>query len=340
MQRRRFLAWTGLSFGLAATAPRLMGAPSPRGDVHPHGADLTAELERARDLGKPLLVLIDPARVDPSPPTDGDAWNRITGGAFEGDPEERTEAFKARWERQPTLGAWLLHGDDEQLARLALCHVTTARVRDLEDQLDVDLGRGEAPWFVLVESGPGEPVAQPARGSLPPLQNRWKEARDPDESHEDRWDRIAALEEADMRARLALLDTWLAERLAEREPRARAQQVAASLGQAEARALQEAQASGAAFSDRLLYRLGALALWRARADEEQHAAVVAAQARQARSDFEAAPPRGAHWGDSAGCGGHVECDTDPRAYASMVGCGMGRTPALSRDFLAFFVRHV
>lgn len=132
MDRRRFLFITGASMTLPWS--RLLRAAE---DTPAATASVAHALERARSVGKPLLVLVIPEADE-------------------------------MWERQQVFGAWLNHGGDAALADLALCEVVCARLADLPTEVAPRPRSERSPLMLLVESE-GEPRTRVLDPALPPL---------------------------------------------------------------------------------------------------------------------------------------------------------------------------
>ncbi len=120
MDRRRFLLSSAAAAAVAAWPRLLRRAFGDTSFGARPGAvgQLAAASERARSLGKPLLVMVVPA---------DDA---------------------AKWTRGGWFGEWLNHGSDEQMAPLALAEVACATMAELRAVAPV--GDGE-PLMVLLD---------------------------------------------------------------------------------------------------------------------------------------------------------------------------------------------
>jgi hypothetical protein len=145
MNRRSFLAASALAAGFSLRLRRAFADVSVLGAGAPlsHAKEFREGLERARRLGKPLLVIVIP------------------------------QDDAAKWERGRAFGEWINHGTPEQLAPLAGQVVVCAGV--------VDMGRyapaGE-PLMALVDPRHERP-ARALDGDLPRIAEA---ARDEEEA--------------------------------------------------------------------------------------------------------------------------------------------------------------
>lgn len=136
MNRRRFLMLG--SSGLAAAAlPEVLGcsrepAPGPR-FVLPERVDLAMAMSRAQASGRPLLILVGSAEIEPA--------------LYRGD----------------VFGTLLAQGSDEVMADLALCDLICAS-SDQVARVIPATAAAVNPWIVFVEPD----GAAPRVGSFPP----------------------------------------------------------------------------------------------------------------------------------------------------------------------------
>ncbi|MCI0586856.1 MAG: hypothetical protein L0323_08465 [Planctomycetes bacterium] len=141
--------------------PGVPFAPEGEGQGEPEAA-----LKRAREAGKPLLVLVIPVK----------------------DKEKR--------ERGRLFGGLLNWTGDEILADLALCEIACAPVETLRDALKVEGLSGE-PLAVLVETSGGGLRARAIDPELPPeVSTRGRELGQRGEAERSASNRIARLAEA------------------------------------------------------------------------------------------------------------------------------------------------
>jgi hypothetical protein len=232
---------------------------------------------------------------------------------------------KKHW-RGTTFGAFLMHGGDEALADVAVCRVRCATVDEVEAFAPGATG-GREPWLVLIETHGETP-----RGT--PIGVKFPETKDePSAGFSER----AKREDAEIRARIALLATA----------------VSAAVSPDEETILRRAAEAREHLPNEVVERVGAAveAGMPGRPDDLGPAAAVfrlgmehvPAQrtvwtrqlADQARREVVTAPPPGAKWATSGGCGTTVEGEENdgPR-----VACGMAMVPDVARRFLWFFSR--
>lgn len=147
MDRRRFLVIGSTGFAsialspLVRCAPRAVPVPAP---VPLPSADLAVATTRARALGKPLLVIVE--------------------------PEDRSVG----WKRSEVVGEILNQGSDAVMADLALCEVVCASVAAIR-AAHPDLPDPNDRWLLLVEADSpprslelSPPVFRFVRGSTTP----------------------------------------------------------------------------------------------------------------------------------------------------------------------------
>ncbi|MCI0586857.1 MAG: hypothetical protein L0323_08470 [Planctomycetes bacterium] len=235
------------------------------------GGDLDEALKRARERGKPLLLLVIP----------------------------RDDAQK--WERGRLFGGLLNTAGDETLADLALCEVACADMDGIRGLLEKASPPGE-PLAVLVETaGPNlralgiDPILPPQTDPLRGGED-WKEARK--RAEQAARDRVAQFGEA-VRAAVAPDGKALLERVVEAEK---------GLTPAEASTLL-AIADGKAKVDVSLADRGAVVLRKlAEEDPSRRERVVGALKQAAVERLRVKSPAGAKWARDTGCGPDVEGD--------------------------------
>lgn len=133
MNRRLFLQLS--SFSAAAGAARLVFS-CPAFEIGPDG--LRGEIAKARERGKPLLVLVIPRESD------------------------------AKWDRGRALGAWINHADEEGMADLALVDVVCAGAEEVAGEFP-EIDPVEEPWMFFVDTRGVLPMVQPIDPELPVL---------------------------------------------------------------------------------------------------------------------------------------------------------------------------
>ncbi|MFI5403170.1 MAG: hypothetical protein ACHQ1G_09550 [Planctomycetota bacterium] len=322
MNRRKFLgiaAGAGAGAGRAESFQRPPQAPTraPQGDglaeelratdadpadppaagAEPREAieamgDVGGAYRRAFELGKPLLVFLIP------------------------------EAKNAKWWRGEIFGALMNHGGAGVLLDLSLCEIVCATVGGIEEQLRPVRIDGE-PLMLLVETDRAAPRATPIDPEVRYLMPEayWGAGRheETDRLLKERLDTVASA----LRAAVAPTADVL---------RARAGLAVARLPAAEAAALLATLARGETPSPEALERGAAIV----RAFAEDSAApqprLVKSLAGAMAARVKGAPPSGAQWAKTSGCGVRIE---GSRKMSSVM-CGMGYVPELSQRFLWFF----
>lgn len=306
MNRRHFLSL--LSFSAVSGALPALAFGRGRGDESPD-AIARAGLERARKLGKPLLVLVIPAEP--------------------GSASERGEWF----------GSWLALADDALLADLALFEricVPTAALADLGiDGLD----DAKEPAMLCIETHDDTPRAIAIDGVLDAeleraFANPWPQEGESDEATETRVGNA-------IRARNATLSRWLRDAVKLDERMARlAAQVDATLTDDERAQIAEHLAEPATIDRGLLTRASAIVRAAIPVDETKRRddairAIAAAVADSIRTK----PPAGAVWAHSTGCGFVFEDpDREGDTRDAGIACGMGFVPEDGKRFLYFLQR--
>jgi hypothetical protein len=318
LARRQFLfLGAGGVFGTALTAS--IGAalggcsscgapPGPR----PALADCAAALAYARSIGKPLLVLVIPARRE-------DGWESL-------------------WLRQNTFGELLNHGGDELLADLALCELACAGMAELRALLPQAAPSGEA-LMVLVETSSGSSrctaidpelpvVPDPFRLGLPGMEGAAAQALS--------WEESRALVDQRIRERIACVSLAIRRSLvpdrAALDRRSRDAQ--RHFSSDERRALLAGPAALDLLPLATIDRGAGIVRRSAENDSAPRAALIQRLARAAEPRLVESPPPGAKWATSDGCGTIVEGQSDEGR--SMIACGMGHVPELSRRFLDMY----
>lgn len=303
MNRRHFLSM--LSFSAVSGALPSLSFARGRGDASPE-AIARAGLERARKLGKPLLVLVIPQEP--------------------GQASERGEWF----------GSWLALADEALLADLALFEricVPTAALADLGiDGVDA----AKEPVMLCIETHDATPRAIAIDGALDKtlvqtFANPWPQEGESYEAAELRMGNA-------IRARNAALSSWLrdAVKLDERMPQLAAQ-VDATLTDDERAQLAKDVAQPATIDGALLERASAIVRHAIPVDEPTRRedairAIAAATADAVRTR----PPAGAAWAHSTGCGFEFEDpDREGDTRDAGIACGMGFVPAEGKRFLFF-----
>jgi hypothetical protein len=292
MDRREFL---NAAAGAAATAwlgHYFLGRPAWAGDEEVLAmGDVAEAYRRAKDLGKPLLVLVIPQQDD------------------------------RKHDRGQVFGALLNHGGAGVYLDLALCEIVCATMADVAAQVKGVKIVGE-PLMVLVETGGAEPRAtaiDPQIGYDEP--SPWKDGREKvDAFVKDRLDKVSEA----LRQGLLPAPGSLAER---------ARLAEAKLPADEAKALRDAVRKGTPPQAKALDRGAAIARHLAEDPEARRPQVLEALAAAAQKRVTGAPPAGAKWAKSSGCGVSVE-----GGPGVLVGCGMGYVPKISERFLWFFTQ--
>ena len=313
MQRREFLSMAGLLGLTAGMQPML--APfarllDPQDAGAPGDADaldvVSDALVSARRQGKPVLVFVIPARVETQ--------------------EERAEV----WTRGRTLGAWLNHGAESQVVDLALCVVVCASMPELAAHVP-GLSTAREPWMVLVETDGAEPGTRFIDGELPPLPESWGLGFGGKSFKEHEAEMVTAV-----KARTAALHALFRDGLyGNRSLEARARWAGTALTPEELERLGQERLDVRTLPLGLKERGAALLRLRGeRGTPNDVDAVNEVLGLVAHARLREQAPAGSYWATSGGCGMHIE--NDPRESRGAFGCGMGRTPSISRRFLYLF----
>lgn len=270
-----------------------------------------------------------------------DGWSPPEGGARNGDVADPRDAWRraraagrpllvltipaelaSQFERGSVWGELLMNGSAECLSDLALCDVVCAELAVLRRALPglPGLSREES-LAVLIESD--DPRAQAVDAELPSVHFRWGE-NDANEIYE-----------REVRGRIAELEAVLREALAPDEStlERRARACATALGiEVDPPLLDPTRSTrrGARAEARRAPAMVRLAAERTPARRKQLIGLLAGVAAER---LQVAPPPGALWASSTGCGLTVEGREDE---GLRVACGMGHTPEISRRFLYFF----
>lgn len=306
MNRRHFLSL--LSFSAVSGALPALACARGRGDESPD-AIARAGLERARKLGKPLLVLVIPAEP--------------------GSASERGEWF----------GSWLALADDALLADLALFEricVPTAALVDLGIE---GIDDAKEPAMLCIETHDDTPRAIAIDGVLDAeleraFANPWPQEGESDEAAETRVGNA-------IRARNASLSRWLRDAVKLDERMARlAAQVDATLTDDERARIAEHLAEPATIDRALLTRASAIVRAAIPVDEtKRREDAIRAIAAAVADSIRTKPPAGAVWAHSTGCGFAFE---DPNREGDTrdagIACGMGFVPEEGKRFLYFLQR--
>ncbi len=136
MNRRLFLQLS--SFSAAAGAVRLVFS-HPAFRSGPDG--LRGEIAKARERGKPLLVLVIPSKDE------------------------------AKWDRGRTLGAWINHAGEDGMADLSLVDVVCAGADEVASQFP-EIDPAEEPWMFFVDTRGKLPMVLPIDPELPKLEGQ------------------------------------------------------------------------------------------------------------------------------------------------------------------------
>ena len=295
--RRRFMTMAGL-LGLSAGMPLALARFGDPTAGGPHPVD--AGLATARHQGKPLLALVIP--------TDQHAM----------------------YARGTALGAWLNHGGKRTLADLSLCVVVCATLEELAARLpEIETEPDQEPCMVLIETSP-------QRASTTPIVIEFEKL----DGHSDlggdqaTWEERKAADEAIIRKWIADLERGLRSTLElNLSAGQRANQALAELSQEGREALLGSAIDLDALPADLVDRGAAVLRWRGEGgrglDPDQVQDLLAASAIDRLREK---PPGGTHWASSSGCGLTIE----GAQKQSMIACGMGHVPTLSRRFLYFF----
>ena len=312
LPRRAFLGYAGL--GVSAvwmpswlarsfSAARTGQEPSSEDQrdeepIPPLDVVLKEAFERARGVGKPLLVFVVPAELDEV------------------------------WKRQHLLGQYLNMCSPEALADLALCECACARPADIAIVFpDVPEVRGE-PLMVLVESGPVTSVLQ-LDAELPELVVRWGRTQAENDRAEKEFENLA-LHRVERIGELVKKAVAIDRPMLEQ----RAVQVRAALTEEVDTLVEQALRAPDAMPLDTIDRLAALLRIAAEDHLERRETCIDAIARSARERLRTGPPAGAWWAKNVSCGAH-ELEGH-REEATFYACGMGRIPEASRRFLHFY----
>lgn len=304
MNRRRFLQFSAALSAAGvplSVACRIGGAEPPGNSEGPDGKRPIPEI----DEDEPLASALKRARRLGKP--------LLVFAISEDDNEQ--------WNQGRLFGSLLNHGADSTLVDLSLCEVICASTDEIDRELD-DARLEDEPVMILVETGGDEYRSDPVIGDLPPLvENDWE--TDEDELSES------------MKARLETLAEWLHETVLPKSSTL-------------ARRGEEAHASLSGNERVRLRRLGKRALERSELVDRAAATLLAsaidgklsekdtreALALSAAKRLREAPPYGAKWAVSTGCGCEIEGED---SSGLSVACGMAFIPELGQRFLAFYV---
>jgi hypothetical protein len=278
--------------------------PQPGGKQPSRAEQVAAAVARSRAEGKPLLVLVVPARQEDHGP------------------------------RELRLGAFLNHGGSNALLEVALCVPVCASVDDLKQHLAsgdlgsaavageplmllVDLDAGKAPVVAAIDPKVDEPPQW--RGSKLPLEE------------------LATAEkkaiEGGIEATTAELHKAL--HIGGDSLTRLSQRVRDRLADQDQRKLDAWFAGGAVPADELLVRAAAVVRVAAgRQPDAQRAATTAVLLAAIDRALIHKRIAGSRWATSQGCGEKIE-DPEAGEPALAVACGMGHVPELSRRFLDF-----
>jgi hypothetical protein len=313
MERRRFLgssvagaalvalpAWLRRAF---AEDPNACPLERGRGTDAPSGGleELFEGYRRAQRAGKPLLVLVIPPDAS------------------------------RRWTHGHAFGELLNSGTPRQLAPLALCEVTCARLVDLRRLVAAPLG--DQPTFVVVETDAVPARVQAARVPIEARELFFHQADSWEPGH-DRTDdgvapRVARLATALEKPLLGGDDPSV---LARRVDQAHAHLGALELGSTEL-ALAAGHAPPPAQTDRAAALVAAAAV---RAPQPLAKELWTALGHSIVPRLVNRPPLGARWANEEGCATEVE--DLPEDEQATIGCGMGYVPERSQRFLYFYAR--
>lgn len=304
MRRRTFL-------GLVSAMTSASLSPDARGEPDPTRVEaVRAAIAAARARRRSALVLVVPETPDP--------------------------------ERNATLSAWLEHGDDLDLAPLALCEVAVARldeVRAVTGSFEVaDPGRT---WMLRIDVASDVPRVH----AIPCTPTRFL-ATHVEGRRGESWEELSAREDSVARERIHHVSAQLTRYLGHipqgptgdpedldtatgwRADPARLEHLDDAAILDLAPALWDALASVALEIDPLRDPRGAVEARRRRD------AITATLARVARHRLRDQPPRGARWAVGLGCGVRIEGE----ATAASKPCGIGHAPPLSERFLYWYTR--
>lgn len=227
-----------------------------------------------------------------------------------------------RWIRAHVLGSWLNHMDDAALLDLALTDLVCASTEAIEAH-GFRIEKNPLPWMLLYPADGTPPMN--VGGSL-----RIRTVLDGDPY-------LNMLNDEKTDDRIKLLSRSLNMELF------RETDLAAHADNAWARVSAEDQARmdhwlklpDGPSPDGTLLRRGAAQLRQRAADlpAQDRARVLQVLIDQVIETERAARPAGAKWANSDGCGTEIEGDE----RQSLIACGMGYTPPLSRRFLYFYL---
>lgn len=303
--RRSFLGSMFAAAGFAAMPEWLSGSMAPQDPAaSPREKQLRAAAQRAKDEGKPLLVLLAPS-----------------GG---GDAAE----VRGQW-----LGAWLNHGGERALHAVALCVLACASRDEVQRVLGVSID-GQ-PLLAILECGAyGEPSPTPPRATWTKLDVATLELPRPGRLDEEAMARQRAIVEAGL-AKIHAEVQDLQNRHGATVARV-ARDSMARLPAASQQALAAWFAGGAAPAAEIVVR--------AAAEVRRVAGSLEGEARSRMLDALTAavmatvvrpPVPGSRWKILGGCGDVFEPVGEEQPMPG-VACGMGSVPPLCERFLHLY----
>ena len=342
MQRREFLALTAGALGasqLSLTRARTRSLFDDSKPGEPRACELELAFGEARRKGRPLLVLLLPAR-EPNPEEPSFL-------------DQMQDSIGAIEDAQLVHAQLLRFGDDRTLACLAACELALATPVELARHLPPTDAQRDA-LAVLVDVSGAQPVGVSVRAELPAVEDpyailrREREAQStPPASSDEPWtlERAEAEHQRQVVERAHVYGRTLQSVLVG-APSAQAQ-----LAVAAAQSLDSAQRE-LLLGDLRANRLPPSALIEAGAGlalgfalrPEGWPALQTSLAELGRAQWLEEAPHGARWAEVGGCASVSvrpsmrdlpEAESGPRISAA---CGMGHTPASSREFLYFYAR--
>lgn len=224
------------------------------------------------------------------------------------------------------LGAFLNHGSDEDLAPLALTNIVCAPLAAIR-AIAPHGTLGDDPLLVLLRPSVAAADCQVATFAL----EREQPENDPFSSNDGRtYEQILAQSADRIEKRSAKIAKFLWTELGPERVKELAALVRPKLGEAEVAQLDAPELAVAALSSARLRAGAAILLERvAGASGKDRAQVVTVLASEVRESIVKAPPAGAKWASSDGCGTKIEGEEDELRIA----CGMGFVPPLEQRFL-------
>jgi len=222
-----------------------------------------------------------------------------------------------RYKRGTSLGAYLNHGSDRQLAPLALCEVVCATMTELSELSPATYDA--EPSFVLIES-----VSLPAKPRHSSV--TLKAATDYENGDANADTNISSIAKA-IAAVVMPGNRVSKSMLAQRDTEAEKALLPVLVNTPDKRELSKVDRHAAGLMSVALQVKG-----------EVRVAILAGLAASARARIRDKPVPGARWAHAFGCGPTTYEDQPADTNVGYL-CGMGHVPAKSERFLAFLVDH-